>query len=141
MRFIMTKASRFVFLLSFLIPGCATAPMPTPSSNTFVVGKLRINQTNQQKNTSPEMISRCSGFILTEKQVRDFLMHASFFKGEAPDKYYKVLPCSATGTAVINRRKYSWAIRAGGIGEFFGSQDSFVMVCGKLCCDKVQGIC
>jgi hypothetical protein len=116
-------------------------PIYEAPSNELVIGRIKIYRTSNRQDGSAEMISRCKGFVLTEKQVRDFLAHAALFKEEAPDKYYTVLPCSSTGMAVINKRKYTWVIRAGGIGEFSASADSFIMVCGKTCCDKVPGIC
>ena len=127
-------------VLVFLVTGCTTGQL-NESSNDLDISRIHIDPTSKRSNDSVEMISRCSGFILSEKEVRAFLVHASRTKNDGPDKYSRILPCSATGTAVINSRKYTWVIRAGGIGEFSSGENKFTAICGKNCCDKVPGIC
>ena len=135
----MARATTFL-ILTLLVSGC-TADRLTESSSDLDISKIYIDSKNKRSNESVEMISRCSGFILSEKEVHAFLTHAARIKDGAPDKYSRILPCSATGTAVINSRKYSWVIRAGGIGEFSAGENKFIAICGKNCCDKVPGIC
>ncbi len=127
-------------ILALLLPGCAARHLSEPG-NDLDIDKIHIDATSKRLDGSAEMITRCSGFILSEKLVRDFLVHAVRIKDSDPDKYYRILPCSSTGTVRINKRKYNWVIRAGGIGEFFTDDDRFFKVCGKNCCDKVPGIC
>jgi len=141
LHFFMANRATFLLLLFVFISGCSSVPILTTTTSELAVGRIRIDSTSNRQDGSAEMISRCSGFLLTAVQVRGFLEHAARFMEEVPDKYYKVLPCSSTGTVVINKQKYAWVIRAGGIGEFTASGDHFFMVCGKNCCDKVQGIC
>ena len=135
----MARATTFL-ILTLLVTGC-TADRLTESSSDLDISRIYIDSKSNRSNESVEMISRCSGFILSEKEVRAFLVHAARTKDEGPDKYSRILPCSATGTAVINSRKYRWVIRAGGIGEFSSGENKFIAICGKNCCDKVPGIC
>lgn len=125
----------------FLVTGCA-APQPLSlTEETLEISKIRIDKSSKRSDGSAEMISRCSGFILSEKEVRSFLLHASRIKDDGSEKYYRILPCSATGSAVINKRKYQWVIRAGGVGEFSAGEERFIAICGKRCCEKVPGVC
>lgn len=135
----MTRTATYL-LLAFLFCGCAPSQRQD-SGDGLTVAKIRIDTTSKGLDGSVEMITRCSGFILSEKQVRAFLAHATRIKADEPNKYYRILPCSSTGTAVINKRKYNWVIRAGGIGEFYSDADRFIKVCGKNCCNKVPSIC
>ena len=135
----MARATTYL-ILTLLFSGCA-ANQVSKSSDGLGIGRVRIDAKSKHMDGSVEMITRCSGFILTEKQVRDFLTHAVRIKDSEPDKYYRILPCSATGIAIIDKRKYNWVIRAGGVGEFFNDKDRFIEICGKNCCDKVPGIC
>lgn len=135
-----TARSSVGLMLTLLITACAATPL-NESDNNLRIGKIRIDATSKRTDGSVEMITRCSGFILSENEVRNFLTLASRSKDDGSDKYYRILPCSATGTAVINRRKYNWLIRAGGVGELSSGDDRFIAVCGKKCCEKVPGIC
>lgn len=127
-------------ILVLLIAGCTTN-QPNETDKVLDIAKIRIDTTSKRSDGSVEMITRCSGFLLSEKEVRAFLENASRIKDEGADKYYRILPCSATGTAVINKIKYDWVIRAGGIGEFTSGTDRFITICGKKCCNKVPGVC
>lgn len=127
-------------LLALLVYGCTTSRPLLPDSELEIT-RIRIDKTSKRMDGSAEMITRCSGFILSEKLVRDFLMHAARVRDDNPDKYYRVLPCSSTGNAIINGKKYYWVIRAGGVGEIFTDKERFIAVCGKNCCDKAPGIC
>lgn len=135
----MIRATTYL-ILALLYSGC-TASHLSESDNDLAIDRIHIDSTSKRLDGSAEMITRCSGFILSEKQVRDFLVYAVRIKDSEPDKYYRILPCSSTGTVRINKRKYNWVIRAGGIGEFYTADDRFIEVCGKNCCDKVPGIC
>lgn len=128
-------------LFTYLITGCAAPPPLSLTDETLVISKIRIDRTSKNSDGSAEMISRCSGFLLSEKEVHSFLLNASRIKDDGSDKYYRILPCSATGSVVINKRKYNWIIRAGGVGEFSAGKERFVAICGKKCCEKVPGIC
>ena len=124
-----------------LVTGCAAQQPLSLTEETLEISKIRIDKSSKRSDGSTEMISRCSGFILSEKEVQSFLLNASRIKDDGPEKYYRILPCSATGTAVINKRKYHWVIRAGGVGEFSAGKERFIAICGKKCCEKVPGIC
>lgn len=136
---IMTRKTRHLILILFL-SGCTAIPL-SETGEALEVSKIRIDKTSKSADSSTEMITRCSGFILSEKEINNFLTHASRIKDDGSDKYNRILPCSATGTAVVNKRKYHWIIRAGGIGEFSSGNDRFIAICGKKCCGKVPGIC
>jgi hypothetical protein len=138
-RGIMIRTTTYI-IFALVVASCS-ASQPHESDQGLNISRIHIDPTSKGRKDSPEMITRCSGFILSEKLVRDFLTYASRIKTDEPDKYYSILPCSSTGTAVIDKRKYNWIIRAGGIGEFTADGDRFVVVCGKNCCDKVPGIC
>jgi hypothetical protein len=131
--------------LLFLLPAlllCGCAPASRDDNDARLdIRKIHVDSTSKAMTGEPAMITRCTGFRLSEKQVRDFLMFASRVTDDSTDKYIGMLPCSSTGTATVNRRKYDWTIRAGGIGVFSGANDHFVLVCGKNCCEKVPGVC
>lgn len=135
----MNKIIRYL-LLAFFLTGCTQAPVENTEQG-FKFDRIRVDPTSKLNNTSAEMISRCTGFILSKNLVRDFLLNAERVDAGEADKYYRILPCTSTGIVRINQRKYSWIIRAGGIGEFTNDKDHFFMVCGKNCCDKVPGVC
>lgn len=137
---IMTRITGYLFF-TCLVTACATPPPLSLTDETLEISKIRIDKNSKRSDGSAEMISRCSGFILSEKEVHSFLLYASRIKDDGPEKYYRILPCSATGSAVINKRKYNWIIRAGGVGEFSTGKDRFIAICGKKCCDKLPGIC
>ncbi|MCK7577311.1 MAG: hypothetical protein MZV65_16715 [Chromatiales bacterium] len=105
------------------------------------ISLIRIDPIARQADGGADAVSRCSGFILSEKEVRTFLVHAARFRDDGSGKYTRILPCSAGGSAVINGRKYRWVIRTGGVGELVSGADRFITICGKGCCDKVPGIC
>jgi hypothetical protein len=127
-------------LLMLIISGCSTSQIDE-LDKVIDVSNIIIDKTSKQSDGSVEMITRCSGFILSEKEVRHFLVHAAHIRDNGPDKYHRILPCSATGTAVIDKRKYNWVIRAGGVGELISGEDRIIAVCGKKCCEKVPGAC
>lgn len=128
-------------LFIFLVTACAAQQPLSLTEEILEISKIRIDKTSKRSDGSAEMINRCSGFILSEKEVQSFILHASRIKDDGPEKYYRILPCSATGSAVINKRKYQWVIRAGGVGEFSAGKERFIAICGKKCCEKVPGIC
>ena len=136
---IMLRTTAFL-ILSFLVNGCTTSRLNEPGQD-IQIGSIRVDPTSTRVDGSTEMITRCSGFILSEKEVRNFLTHASRTKDDSPEKHYRILPCSATGTAIINNGKYNWVIRAGGVGEVSSGKDRYIAVCGKKCCGKVPGVC
>jgi hypothetical protein len=133
------KATTYL-LLTLLVYGCTTSRPLLPDTEPDI-SRIRVDAKSKRMDGSAEMITRCSGFVLSEKLVRDFLMYAARVKDDNPDKYYRVLPCSSTGNAIINGKKYFWVIRAGGVGEIFTGKEHFIAVCGKNCCDKAPGIC
>lgn len=137
---IMARILAYLFI-TCLTAACTTQKPLSLTDEALEIRKIRIDKSSKQSDGSVEMISRCSGFILSEKEVHDFLVYASRLKKDGPDKYYRILPCSATGSIVINKRKYDWVIRAGGVAEFSASNDQFIAICGKKCCEKVPGIC
>ena len=134
----MTRTATYLILV-LLLGGCAAGRLDEHAGPD--VSRIRIDAASTHLDGSPEMITRCSGFILTEKEVRDFLRHATLIREDVPEKYYRILPCTATGSLTFNRKKYNWVIRAGGVGEFYNTEDRFFAVCGKNCCGKVPGIC
>jgi hypothetical protein len=135
----MTRTTTYL-ILTLLLAGCAASGLNESDAGP-AVSRIRIDAASAQLDGSPEMITRCSGFILTEKQVRDFLRHAAFIREDVPEKYYRGLPCSSTGSVIFNKKKYNWVIRAGGVGELYNKDDRFFAVCGKNCCAKAPGIC
>lgn len=135
----MARATTFL-LFMLLITGCTANPLHE-SSTDLDIAKIRVDSMSKHSKGNVELITRCGGFVLSEQEVRNFLANASRIRNDEADKYSRILPCSTTGTAVINKRKYNWVIRAGGIGEFSSRQDRFTAICGKKCCDKVPGVC
>lgn len=127
-------------LLALLLTACASTPIDRPDS-VLEISRIRIDPIDRSANGDPQTVSRCSGFILSEREVHNFLTHAARFRDNGSDRHNRLLPCSSAGTALINGRKYRWLIRTGGIGELVAGTDRFVAVCGKGCCDKVPGIC
>jgi hypothetical protein len=124
--------------LALVFGGCAARPIDRPDSQ-LDISRIRIDATSAH--AAAGTISRCSGFLLSEKEVRNFLTHAARFRDDGSVKRQQMLPCSASGSAVINGRKYRWEIRAGGVGTLVSGTDRFATVCGKQCCDKVPGLC
>lgn len=124
-------------LLSLILmnTACSSIDKNAPISQ-IVVAEIGKNPKDR-----PEMISSCKGFFLSEKQVKDFHSYASRIKEDIPNNKYEILPCYSTGTAYLYGEKYTWLIRAGGVGEFYNDNDRFVMICGKDCCKKVDRIC
>ena len=135
----MDKIIRYL-LLTFFITGCTQAPVENTGQG-IKFDRIRVDSASRLNDGSAEMISRCTGFILSKKLVRDFLLNAERVDAGEADKYYRILPCTSTGIVRINQRKYSWIVRSGGIGEFYNDKDRFFMVCGKNCCGKVAGVC
>lgn len=128
-------------LLSILLAGCSTPDVVTLDEHQLGISAITIEQLGKPLADRPTMVSACSGFLLTEKQIRDFFQYASYIKEPTPSPYYQKLPCYSSGTAIINKQTYQWVIHAGGIGEFYNDKDRFVKVCGKNCCNKVANIC
>jgi len=87
------------------------------------------------------MSTVCKGFFMSPDLVKDFYTHAALIRDTSKNARYEILPCFATGTAYIYGEKYTWIIRAGGIGEFFNETNRFTKICGKQCCSKVKNIC
>ncbi len=125
---------------ALLLCSCAGKPI-SESSQALDISRIQIDPMSRLSNGDAETISRCSGFILSEKEVRHFLTNAARFRDDGSGKYSRILPCTATGKAVINGRKYNWVIRAGGVGELVSGEHRFMTICGKSCCNKVPGIC
>ena len=136
----MFRTSTLLIFTLLLVSGCSSTPL-NEAGEALVIKKIHIDPTSKHSDGSTEMINRCSGFILSETEVRDFLTYASRIKNEGPGKYYLKLPCSATGSAVINGKKYNWVVRAGGVGELESGTEKLIAVCGKKCCGKVPGVC
>ena len=86
-------------LLMLIISGCGTSQINGPDK-VIDVSRIIIDKTGKQAGGDVEMITRCSGFILSEKEVRNFLVHATHIRDNGPDKYYRILPCSSTGTVL-----------------------------------------
>lgn len=128
-------------LLVTVLAGCTARPIDQPDIPVDISG-IRIIPKPKPASGNVASISRCSGFSVTEKEVHHFLTHAARHRSFTPDNSsHRLLPCAATGSAVLNNRRYQWTIRAGGLGELSADKDRFNLVCGKGCCDKVPGIC
>ncbi|MBI3560597.1 MAG: hypothetical protein HY080_02625 [Gammaproteobacteria bacterium] len=127
--------------LLLLLLGCSSAPPLFTDEHPFTISHIHVELLGKNLENQPALVNVCQGFILTEKQIHDFFVYASYIKDTNPSPYYDRLPCYSSGTALINDRKYQWIIRAGGIGEFYNDKDRFLKVCGKNCCTKVASVC
>jgi hypothetical protein len=136
----MLKITGGLALLVSLL-GCSTPDVVTLDEHQLGISSITIEQLGKPLADRPTMVSVCSGFLLSENQVRDFFKYANYIKESTPSPYYQKLPCYSSGTAKINEQTYQWVIHAGGIGEFYNDTDRFVKVCGKNCCNKVANIC
>lgn len=125
-------------LLTGILLGCSSSkPVPgQPIKITNVQAELRGKQIKDR----PDMADICKAFSLTEQQVQSFYQHAIEIESEEAEQYRR-LPCYTTGTVKINKERYSWLIRAGGIGEFYNKDKRILKVCGKNCCSKIPGVC
>lgn len=92
-------------------------------------------------NSRPNMSDICKGFLLSKKQVEEFFTRALYVKQSSADNSYNILPCYASGTALINDQPFNWTIKSGGIGEFTDKKTHFAKICGKGCCEKIPGVC
>ena len=127
-------------MISVLLGGCSNQ-IVSLSNDGFAITNIHVATAGGNQPEHAYTTGVCKGFLLSEQQVRDFFVHAHFVDDTAPENRYGILPCYSSGTATINNAPYEWVIRAGGIGEFTSANYSFVKVCGKHCCDKVEGIC
>lgn len=125
--------------LSF-VAGCAT-DIAGHAADGRKISRIKIHPVSKHLAQDPERVAQCKGFILSKNQVRDFFVHALKIEEGGGSKYYSALPCSVTGIATIDDRKYEWTIRAGGVGEFYSGRDRFAMICGQGCCKKVPSVC
>lgn len=127
-------------LIALLLAGCTAGSIDRPDT-ALEISRVRIDPPGRHAGAGPDTLPRCSGFVLSEAEVRRFLTHAARFRDDGAERYGRVLPCTAGGSAIINGRKYRWLIRAGGLGELVAGSERYLTVCGKGCCDKVPGIC
>ncbi len=125
-----------VLLSLFIIFPCACSSIDEskPISNIEVLYKGK-NNTDR-----PQMSSVCKGFYITRDKVQEFYFSSARIK-DTDRKKYEILPCYSEGTAYLYGIKYKWIIRSGGVGEFFNDNDSFIKICGKNCCNKLERIC
>ncbi len=140
--------ANYVKLLCSLV--CLAAPLAlcgcsksiiSVSHDGSTITRIEMKQNGATAKNQSAVFEVCKGFLLSEKQVRDFFVHATFIKDTDPANRYGILPCYSAGTAIINGEPHEWIIRAGGIGEFSSTNSKFVKICGKDCCAKVTGIC
>jgi hypothetical protein len=129
-----------LFILSWLLLSCASGPRATDEYQR-VISHIKVELRGKNLEERPTMVSVCTGFALTEKQVLDFFAHAATIAEPEPNSRYNLLPCYSSGTARINNEEYKWTIRSGGIGEFYNDKDKIIKICGKHCCTKVANIC
>ncbi len=120
---------------------CSSIDSVTLDEHNMGISNIKIEALGKPLGDQTTLVSVCQGFLLTEKQVRDFFEYANYIKEATPSPYYEKLPCYSGGTARINGQTYKWIIHAGGIGEFSNDKDRFVKICGKNCCNKVANVC
>ena len=107
----------------------------------YMISRIKIQENGATISDRPGMTDVCKGFLLSKREVQDFFVDAMHVKDARSDGSYDILPCYASGTAMINNEVYKWTIRSGGIGEFENHNEKFLKVCGKGCCEKFTGIC
>ena len=127
-------------IIASIMLGCSAGPTAMDEQQR-VISQIKVEVHGKQIESRPTMTSVCKGFVLSEKQVRDFFAHAASINEPESNSRYDILPCYSSGTAKINNQKYNWTIRSGGVGEFYNDKDKFIKICGKNCCHKVTHIC
>lgn len=136
----MYKQIFFLFIIVSLLSGCASKAAIV-AEDGLTISEITIKVNGATSKSRPHMSNICKGFILTKRQVQDFFVYSEHIKDRSSDNSDDILPCYASGSAVINNKPYNWVIRSGGIGDFSDKSDHFTKVCGKGCCDKIPGIC
>ncbi|MDH5179162.1 MAG: hypothetical protein OEZ39_12965 [Gammaproteobacteria bacterium] len=133
-----------IFLM-FLITGCSTTTKVQEfellAKKPFTLAEIEFRKQGVGPENRPYMKEACRGFSLSESQVKTFFASAEIVAEADLAANSTILPCHSVGTVNINDIKYSWVIRAGGIGEFYNDKDKFYKVCGKECCEKNPGLC
>lgn len=99
-----------------------------------------ITQSNSLEN-SDEMREVCESFKLSKSQVITYYYESRESTESEIHDSYNILPCNSTGSIMVNGEKYSWLIRAGGVGAFYNKSNSSLRVCGDNCCKLIKGIC
>ena len=132
--------TNIILLLIFLLTGCSP-PIEGVSREGLTIADIKIDFKGATDKDQKIITNVCKGFLMSKSQVRDFFVHSAFVKDTSPDNRYGILPCYASGTALINGHSFKWLIRSGGVGEFAGEKHRFIKICGKECCNKVSYIC
>lgn len=127
-------------ILVSLLTACADE-QPIMSNDGSAISHIQIKINGAAIASRPNMIDTCKGFILTKQQIIDFFINSNRAKINTDDEDFDILPCYASGTAVINNDTYKWKIHSGGIAEFISKSNRFLKICGKDCCVKTAGIC
>ena len=122
-------------IAAVMMAACSSIDKSVPISHITIEHQGK-NNTNDQ-----HMTSVCKGFFMSPERVKDFYDNAYLVAERGKNERYEMLPCFATGEAYIYGEKYTWIIRAGGIGEFFNDKHRFTKICGKKCCAKVKNVC
>ena len=125
----------FAIIGLYLATACSSIDKSVPISHIDVEHRGKHNTQREH------MAAVCKGFFMSAEKVKKFYDHAALIRDKGKNKTYEMLPCYATGSAYIYGEKYTWIIRAGGIGEFFNDKNRFTKICGKKCCNKVKNIC
>lgn len=137
--------SHTVLLLVFLFTtGCSAtneAQHQLLAEPTFELAEIEFRKQGLSPENRPYMKEICRGFRISENQVRNFFANADVINAAELNGDIQMLPCHSVGTIKLNDEKYSWVIRAGGIGEFYNDKNKFYKVCGKECCKNNPGLC
>lgn len=126
--------------ISALLTSCASENDSLPGNNVAIT-HIQVQIDGATSKSRPNMAVICKGFLLSQNQVRNFFLYSSHAREIHSYDNYNILPCYAKGTALIDKKPYTWIIRSGGVGEFFNTKHHMVKICGQGCCGKVAGVC
>ena len=136
----MFKTTTLLLMLAMLMTGCSSEKVIVAEDGN-TISSIKIIHNGEVNSARPNMADICKGFLLSKKQVGVFFTRAIYVDGSKYDNSYNILPCYASGTAIVNNKAFHWIIRSGGVGEFNGKTSRFLKICGKGCCDKIPGVC
>ena len=128
----------YLMLFTFFVVACASAQV---KNNSVTIDNIKILTQGNSIEDSDDMREVCKSFKLTKKQVLLYYLESKDSTEQEIHDSYNILPCNSTGTIIINNKKYSWIIRAGGVGTFYNKNKIILRVCDKKCCNTTKGIC
>ena len=92
------------------------------------------------RTTDTDFVKMCKEFNLKKNDITVFFTQAKKITRAILHDEHDLYPCYSEGTALLNNKKVTWRIHAGGIGFITSDNVEQVYACSEENCKSITGL-